>query len=93
MVTLFFVHTVSPEGSVEVESMNNTLLFDPNEPAVLTCTARGGPGNTYRWFFNSGLIEDERADNLNLIEIEGGNYVCRVDNAAGSGSTSILLTG
>ena len=88
-----YVCAVSPEGSVEVEAMNGTLLYDPNEPAILTCTARGGPSNTYTWFFNGGLIENERIDTLNLDEVEGGNYVCQVSNAAGSGSANIVLTG
>ena len=76
-----------------MEAMNDTLLYDPNEPAILTCTARGGPSNTYTWFFNGALIANERTDTLSLSEVEGGSYVCQVSNTAGSGTANIVLTG
>ena len=85
--------TVSPEGSVEVSSLNETVLYDPNVAAALKCTARGGPDNSFQWLFNNQVIVNERAEILNLGEVEGGSYTCQVSNAAGSERATILITG
>ena len=98
--TLFHVHkhihtcifSVSPESSVEVQVTNNSVLFDPNESTVLNCFASGGPNNTFEWLLDGDLIENA-SDTLTLDEVVGGEYTCRVSNAAGSGSASITLTG
>ena len=76
-----------------MEVLNKAVLFEPNEPASLTCEADGGPNNTYVWFLDSEVIEDRITDTLNLNQVEGGNYTCQVRNAAGSESASIILTG
>ena len=70
-----------------------TLLYDPNEPATLNCVASGGPNNTFMWFFDGELIENELDDTLALSEVEGGEYTCRVSNVAGSENASVILTG
>ena len=72
--------------------MNNTILFDPNESTVLNCIASGGPNNTFEWFIDGDLIENA-SDTLTLNEVVGGEYTCRVSNAAGTGNASTTLTG
>ena len=84
---------VSPEGSVEVEAVNMSVLFDPNEEATLHCRASGGPNNTYLWFFNGEVIQGATTDVLSLNQVEGGEYTCQVNNAAGSENVKLLLTG
>ena len=86
------IFSVSPESSVEVQVTNNTVLFDPNERTTLDCIASGGPNNTYEWFIDGDLIENA-TDTLNLIQVIGGEYVCQVSNAAGSGNASVTLSG
>ena len=73
--------------------MNKAVLFEPNEPASLTCNADGGPNNTYMWFLDGEAIEGRITDTLNLNQVEGGNYTCQVRNAAGSENASIIVTG
>jgi membrane carboxypeptidase/penicillin-binding protein PbpC len=84
---------VSPEGSVSVEAVNMSVLFDPNEAATLNCMARGGPNNTFLWFFDGRAIERATTDVLSLSQVEGGEYTCQVSNAAGSEDATIVLTG
>ena len=87
------MHAVSPEGSVTVEAVNMTLLYDPNEPATLTASmASGGPNNTFMWFLDGDLI-NETSNTLVFNEVEGGEYTCQVSNAAGNENASITLTG
>ena len=76
-----------------VEAVNMTLLYDPNESATLNCMASGGPNNTFMWFLDGELIEDEVDNTLTLSEVEGGEYTCQVSNAAGRENASIILTG
>ena len=83
---------MSPEGSVSVEAVNMTLLYDPNEPAALNCMASGGPNNRFMWYLDGELI-NETSNTLVLSEVEGGGYTCQVSNAAGSENASIILTG
>ena len=83
---------VSPEGSVTVEAVNMTLLYDPNESATLNCMASGGPNNTFMWFLGGDLI-NETSNTLVFSEVEGGEYTCQVSNAAGNENASITLTG
>ena len=81
---------VSPEGSVTVEAVNMRLLYDPNESATLRCMASGGPNNTFMWFFNGESIVNEK-DTLYVTELDGGEYICQVSNAAGSENASIII--
>ena len=85
-------YVVSPEGSVEVVSINRRTLYRPNEEVTLNCIARGGPNNTFVWFFNDGEI-DNTMEILTIHQIEGGEYTCQVINAAGSENASITLIG
>ena len=76
-----------------VEAVNMTLLYDPNESVTLNCMASGGPNNTFMWYLDGVLIEDEVDNTLTLSEVEGGGYTCQVSNAAGRENASITLTG
>ena len=89
----FMLATVSPVGSVSVEAVNMSVLFDPNEAVTLNCMSRGGPNNTFLWFFDGQVIESATTDVLSLDQVEGGEYKCRVNNAAGSENARIVLTG
>lgn len=70
-----------------------TLLFEANAPATLNCLASGGPNNTFSWFVDGQLIQNETATSLILYQVDGGEYTCTVSNAAGSDNASITLTG
>ena len=83
---------MSPEGSVTVEAVNMTLLYDPNESTTLNCMASGGPNNTFMWYLD-GELRNETSNTLVLSEVEGGEYTCQVINAAGRENASITLTG
>ena len=76
-----------------MSAMNDSVLFAPNEAAVIDCTASGGPNNTFMWFYEGNRIEGVSTNTLNLIQVEGGNYTCQVRNAAGEEKASIVLTG
>ena len=81
--------TVSPEDSVDIVPLNVASL---NENVTLTCTAMGGPGNSFQW-----EIEGKVVGNVNMLELvdidasNGGNYTCTVSNTAGNDSASITL--
>ena len=84
---------VSPEGSVAVDVININILHSTNESATLRCIASGGPNNSFMWFFDDELIENETADTLNITKLDGGAYICQVSNAAGSETASVILAG
>ena len=73
--------------------MNNSVLFVPDEGTILSCIASGGPENTFEWFLDGEVIENATIATLTLNQVVGGEYTCRVSNPAGSGNTSIILTG
>ena len=82
---------VSPDGSV-VTSEN---IFTTYGSSVnLTCSAGGGPNNTYEWW-----KEREPVFNMPVLQIlrisgsDAGAYQCVVRNEAGDGSESTVLFG
>ena len=89
-------HTVSPSGSVGIYPYDD--VFDYGDSVNLTCSAEGGPGNTYQWAFNGTVLQDMVSDRLLLPFItasgNGGMYMCLVSNAAGSdtGSTYVFVS-
>ena len=88
----FVFYAVSPEGSVELTSINNRTLYLPDEEVTLNCNARGGPNNTFTWFFDDEVIQNTM-DTLTIHSVEGGQYTCQVSNTAGSENASITLIG
>lgn len=81
---------VSPEGSVSVTTSSNVVTRGEN--VTLVCSAKGGPEISYSWMMNGVKIGNEST--LVVIDIDassGGNYICRVSNAAGNDSASTTL--
>ena len=73
--------------------MEKTVSFGGN--ATFTCSAEGGPGNTFTWLKDGASIPGETLETLFLEDINatihGGNYTCVVNNTAGSDSASAVL--
>ena len=85
---------VSPEGSVEA----TPLVTRRNSTSTVnfTCSALGGPGNTFTW---TRLFDEEQVATDPLLTVavrnafDGSAYRCSVDNDAGSGEDSVTLYG
>ena len=90
IVVLFF--PVSPEDSVEVSPLNQT--FDRGDNVMFTCSARGGPDNTFQWLRNGTELVNETSETFFIPTIafmDGDEYTCMVSNAAGNESVSTFL--
>ena len=83
---------MSPEGSVavlpemEIAVVGGTVTF--------TCSAQGGPDNTYQWQNDGQYLTNETDTTLtvsNIFAMNGGNYTCVVSNAAGNDSATAVL--
>ena len=84
--------TVSPEGSVLVgRDQINSALGDVVE---LTCTAEGGPSNSFSWTFLGQNVGSSPAINVSITSVlAGGDYTCAVRNEAGDDNATTLITG
>lgn len=85
LTTFFTLISVSPEGSVTVTPRNTTVSV--GDDVTLTCSAQGGPNNTFEWQHETMPINVTTAF-LTIPSIsvsEGGDYICTVRNTAGSG--------
>ena len=83
---------VSPLATVEPTSVNQT--HSRGDVAILMCTSRGGPDNTYQWQANDTDIPGETMKMLMRADVDastGGMYTCVVTNAAGNDSDSTFL--
>ena len=81
---------VSPEGAITISPSNTTVSTGDN--STLTCSALGGPNNMFAWL-HEGMEINETTTTLTITGItvdEGGDYMCIVTNAAGSGSTIFI---
>ena len=61
---------------------------------TFTCSAQGGPNNTYQWQNNGEDMRNETDATLTVSSISamnGGNYSCVVSNAAGNDSATAVL--
>ena len=83
---------MSPEGSVavspsiEISSIRGNVTF--------SCSAQGGPDNGYQWQYDGVVLMDETDTTLTIDDIRavnGGNYTCVVNNAAGNDSATATL--
>ena len=83
---------MSPEGSVavspemEIAAIGGTVTF--------TCSAQGGPNNTYQWQNDGQDLMNETNTTLTVSSISavnGGSYTCVVSNAAGNDSATTVL--
>ena len=86
--------TVSPEGSVLLDPVDETRDFDDTH--IFTCSAQGGPNNAFQWFFNGSSVTPSSPTESsytvsNVSASDGGQYTCVVSNAAGNSSNSTTL--
>ena len=83
---------VSPEGSVAVSP--EMEIADVGGTVTFTCSARGGPDNTYHWQNDEEDLMNETDTTLiisNITAMNGGSYTCVVSNAAGNDSATAVL--
>ena len=83
---------VSPEGSVAVSP--GMVIADVGGTVTFTCSAQGGPNNTYQWQNDGEDLMNESDATLIVSDItatNGGNYTCVVSNAAGNDSATAVL--
>ena len=87
---IIFFHTVAPYNATI------TTLVNGND-VILTCTAEGGPSNTFEWtrsnnnsqvLSTSSMLTLDRTDPTN-----GDTYTCTILNAADNTTTMITLDG
>ena len=83
---------MSPEGSVAVSP--EMVIADVGGTVTFTCSAQGGPDNTYQWQKNGEDLMNETDTALiisNITAMNGGNYTCVVSNIAGNDSATAVL--
>ena len=86
--TSFDLYT-APVVSISPES----ICANKTEQVMFTCSATGGPGNTFRWeeALSGGFITDEEV--LTIVATKTQEFICIVENAAGSDSGTATLSG
>ena len=83
---------VSPEGSVAVSPEMEVAVIGGT--VTFTCSAQGGPNNTYQWQNDEQDLMGETDTTLTvstISAINGGSYTCVVSNAAGNDSATAVL--
>ena len=84
---------VSPGNSV------NTSMMEMDGSIALSCEAMGGPNNTFLWVRQDLGMGSVEVGNTSLLMIEsatvldGGEYVCIVNNSAGVGTDTVPING
>ena len=71
---------------MEIPGVGGTVTF--------TCSAQGGPDNTYQWQRDGQDLMGETDTTLtvsNISAMNGGSYTCVVSNAAGNDSATAVL--
>ena len=92
-MTLFFF-TVSPKNSVSATPISQTVSY--NEMAVFSCTAEGGPNNTFRWVrgtpsFGSDTITLSDFDSLEVVGTEPQLTLTMVNGSTGGQYTCVVF--
>ncbi|XP_019861680.1 PREDICTED: hemicentin-1-like, partial [Amphimedon queenslandica] len=93
--------SVSPAGSVMIFPFSATVSGGTN--VTFTCSAGGGPGNTFAWRHNANeisdggrfIIESTSSSTLTVTDVIGadfGTYICQVSNLAGSDTATSRIT-
>ena len=93
ITVVYFFLLVSPKGSV---LSSPPILVNQTDNITLTCTSMGGPDNMYQWFHGGILLPGGTTPTLTLNDVRAsdeGDYMCRVSNIAGTGSSSSTVTG
>ena len=70
------------------------MIADVGETVTFTCSAQGGPDNTYQWQNDGRNLVNETDAILivsNITAMNGGNYTCVVTNTAGNDSATAVL--
>ena len=83
---------MSPEGSAAVSPEMEIPIV--GGIVTFTCSAQGGPDNTYQWQRDEQDLMNETNTTLtvsNISAMNGGNYTCVVSNAAGNDSATAVL--
>ena len=83
--------SVTPDASITT-LVNQTYQFGAT--AMLACSSMGGPDNMYQWLFNGSDILGETSVTLTRASVTaatGGEYSCRVSNAAGSNTADSFI--
>lgn len=90
MQCTYILFTVSPEGSAVASP--SILISSLGDTVRLTCTAMGGPNNTFQWVKNGITAGNDSVLDLMTVNASyGGDYSCIVSNAAGADSASTTL--
>ena len=84
---------VSPAGSVRATP--ETINASPNESSRFTCSAEGGPGNTFQWTYtrDNTTVSNEPLLLRTSTAMVGGDYQCHVSNQAGNEAINVTLNG
>lgn len=86
--------SVSPEGSVQVDP--TTINSNDSGNATFICSAMGGLGNMFSWTKlrdNVVVVNDSELVLMGIMASDGGQYLCLVENIAGSDNTTVTLNG
>ena len=76
--------------------MARPATVDNGDTLTLTCSASGGPNNTFRWFKDGVFLSQRTNGILNIGSVaatDGGLYECVVNNTAGDSSANITIYG
>ncbi len=89
---MFPISVVAPLASVPP-----SMTYSQGANVTLTCTAMGGPDNTFQWLQNDMVIQSETTPTLtltNVVATNGGAYTCMVTNTAGTSNatTSVFIS-
>lgn len=85
---------VSPEGGVQVSPRDVSSVRDVNH--TFTCSAMGGPGNTFTWTrLLDGVVVSQMSSLTVVVDgaDKGGDYRCTVQNDAGNETDDVILRG
>jgi hemicentin len=76
-------------GSVSISPFSGNVNQGDNH--TLTCTAQGGPNNTFTWMHGGQSIASGNMLTVTNLTV-GGSYKCVVSNEAGEGEATRALT-
>ena len=86
---IIFFHTVAPyNATITTQETGNDVIY--------TCTADGGPSNTFEWTQSSDNSQVSTSSMLTLDRrnlTNSDTYICTIENSAGNTSTMITLDG
>ena len=71
------------------------ICANKNDQVMFTCSATGGPGNMFRWeeALSGEFITDEEVLIIDATNFKTQEYICIVENEAGSDSGTAALSG